>query len=72
MGVKNPPIHISPQDIIWKDKRHAPYRYHAILTHIPSSIQIEQASDTGLLDAKNQCLNALKWKLSLLKKELNA
>lgn len=54
---------IQDGDIEWAEEKDAPYRYHIKLTHKPTEMIIEQASDSSFVEAKTLCLKELQWRL---------
>ena len=50
-------------DLSWEKARNRPYLYHVTLTHLPSGMAIEQASESSFADARGYCLGELNWRL---------
>ena len=49
-------------ELSWEEKRYAPYRYHVLLTHQPTGMVIEQASETSASNTRTQCMAELHWR----------
>ena len=54
---------VSDADLSWSQVKHNPYSYHVTMHHIPTGMDIEQASDCSYAAAKGYCLRELKWRL---------
>jgi protein subunit release factor A len=51
-------------DVVFERADDAPYRYHIILHHLPTGMEIEQASEHSAQEARNFCIRELKWRLT--------
>jgi len=56
---------INDSDLVWKKESNKKFKYHMTVTHKPSGISIEQASERAWSECVLLCKNSLKWKLSL-------
>jgi hypothetical protein len=50
-------------EIEWQIERGKPYAYHVYCYYKPKDMTIMQVSDVSLSQAKNYCLQELKWRL---------
>ena len=50
-------------EVIFEEKLNAPYRFHATLTYLPTGMEIEQASENSMAEAKEYCMKELRWRL---------
>ena len=58
-------IEIPEKDLEWKKEPNKKFKYHATVTHKPTGITIEQASDRAWGECFELCRNSLKRQLSL-------
>jgi len=54
---------VSDADLRWEEEKYRPYNYHVTMHHLPTGMEIEQASDCSYAAAKGYCLRELKWRL---------
>jgi len=54
---------VKKSEVIFEDRLNAPYRFHATLTHLPTGMEIEQASENSMSEAREYCMKELKWRL---------
>ena len=57
-------IKISEKDLEWKKEPKQKFKFHMTVTHKPTGISIEQASDRDWAECETLCKNSLKWKLA--------
>jgi len=57
-------IPVPEDDIEWVDERDKKYKYHVTLNHKPTGMAIEQAAERCWNEARESCLQTLKWRLA--------
>ena len=56
-------IDVDEDELEWTENRDSPYRYHAKLLYKPINMEIEQASDNSMAEAKGYCVKELGWRM---------
>lgn len=55
---------VPAKDVSWEKIKNKKYKYHVILHHKPSGMDIEQAGERCWKEAEESCMQTLKWRLA--------
>ena len=56
-------LDVDENELEWTEKLDSPYTFHAMLLYKPINMEIEQASEHSMAEAKAHCIKELAWRM---------